>query len=290
MRAFSIVLIPWTDSHQISLEVQQVYWIVQFLPFVLATPNMSRIDMFGGRDWGAGERGIGYLSLGMTTNHYIGTYRCCTGINFWTHLIGPTIKGAFFFPYLGGTGIRHIFKTYQLGLVLGPRLIFALCISVWTWFWGRYRPGTSQVSYQTTTSIRLVLLQFIPDWFLLLYQYSYQYYTPRLHPIYWYKTGTYFGWWLSFQQKVHIFYRYPFCWKLDLDTPCKRAGDANILQTDHILSKCFNNFFVMVQSNWLLAYLSMKQGSLVCFVCHIKISQTTALHVTILVSSESPPE
>jgi len=45
----------------------------------------------------------------------------------------------------------------------------------------------------------------------------------------------------------------------------------------------------MVQSNWLLAYISMKQGSLLSFVCHTKISQTTALHVTLLVSSESSP-
>ncbi len=81
------------------------------------------------------------------------------------------------------------------------------------------------------------------------------------------------------------FCRYPLCWKPDLDTPCKRAGNANILQTGPILSKRFKKKFVMVQSNWLLAYLSMKQGSLLCFVCHNKISQTTALHVMLLVSS-----
>jgi hypothetical protein len=35
-----------------------------------------------------------------------------------------------------------------------------------------------------------------------------------------------------------------------------------------------------------LSYLSMKQGSLFCFVCQAEISQTTALHVTLLVSLE----
>jgi hypothetical protein len=58
---------------------------------------------------------------------------------------------------------------------------------------------------------------------------------------------------------------------------CKRAGDANTLQTDPILSKRFNNFFC--DGPIKLApciYLSMKQGSLLCFVCHTKIFQTTA--------------
>jgi hypothetical protein len=36
-------------------------------------------------------------------------------------------------------------------------------------------------------------------------------------------------------------------------------------------------------------YLFMKQGSFLCFVCHDKISQTTALDVKLLVSSESSP-
>jgi hypothetical protein len=35
------------------------------------------------------------------------------------------------------------------------------------------------------------------------------------------------------------------------------------------------------------AYLSMKEGSLFCFVCHAEISQTTVLHATLLVSLES---
>jgi hypothetical protein len=35
-----------------------------------------------------------------------------------------------------------------------------------------------------------------------------------------------------------------------------------------------------------LSYLSMKQCSLFCFVCQAEISQTTALHVTLLVSLE----
>jgi hypothetical protein len=39
----------------------------------------------------------------------------------------------------------------------------------------------------------------------------------------------------------------------------EQLGMQIFLQTDPILSKRFNNFFVMVQSNWLLAYLSMKQ-------------------------------
>jgi hypothetical protein len=33
--------------------------------------------------------------------------------------------------------------------------------------------------------------------------------------------------------------------------------------------------------------LSMKQGNLFCFVCHIEISQTTALHAMLLMSLES---
>jgi hypothetical protein len=37
----------------------------------------------------------------------------------------------------------------------------------------------------------------------------------------------------------------------------------------------------------LLHYLCMKQGSLVCFVCHAQISQTTMLHATLLIFSES---
>jgi hypothetical protein len=36
-----------------------------------------------------------------------------------------------------------------------------------------------------------------------------------------------------------------------------------------------------------IGYLSMKQGSLFCFVCHTDSSQTTALHVAFLVSMES---
>jgi hypothetical protein len=111
-----------------------------------------------------------------------------------TRLVLVTRGDFFFFPIPGEVLVLGTFlKLTSWVLVLGPRLIFAWCIAVWTWFWGRYRPGTSQVSYQTTTGIRLVLLQVIPDWFLLLYQYSYQYYIPRLHPIYWYNTGTYFG-------------------------------------------------------------------------------------------------
>jgi hypothetical protein len=35
------------------------------------------------------------------------------------------------------------------------------------------------------------------------------------------------------------------------------------------------------------ASLSMKEGSLFCFVCHAEISQTMVLHATLLVSLES---
>jgi hypothetical protein len=35
------------------------------------------------------------------------------------------------------------------------------------------------------------------------------------------------------------------------------------------------------------SYLFMKRGSLFCFVCHVEISQTTALHAMLLVSLES---
>ncbi len=35
------------------------------------------------------------------------------------------------------------------------------------------------------------------------------------------------------------------------------------------------------------AYLSMKEGSLFCFVCHAEISQAMVLHVTLLISLES---
>jgi hypothetical protein len=37
----------------------------------------------------------------------------------------------------------------------------------------------------------------------------------------------------------------------------------------------------------ILDTLSMKQGSLFCFVCHAEISKITVLHVVLLVYSES---
>jgi hypothetical protein len=55
-------------------------------------------ERLGGR---GGKRYRGYLSLGMTTNHHIGTYQCCTGINFSTYPIGPGMKAGLFFSIPG---------------------------------------------------------------------------------------------------------------------------------------------------------------------------------------------
>ncbi len=52
-----------------------------------------------------------------------------------------------------------------------------------------HQPWVAQFPYQASTGIRLVLPWLTPDWYVLPFQYSYQYLYTKLQSIYWSNTG-----------------------------------------------------------------------------------------------------